>query len=148
MSEEVTGPIYNVFEALDLPEPDVLQAKNLARRALREALEARGLSQRAAAKLMGVSQPNLARALAGTSESVTFDQLFKLWTALGGRVQIGFVAGEPNGRGQIVAESPGQWMVPLEAATAPAKPRRKSGRDAAAERVQTMTAGAPKRRKG
>ncbi|MDB5098820.1 MAG: Helix-turn-helix domain protein [Cyanobacteria bacterium RYN_339] len=143
MSDEaiqVDGPYDNVFEALGLPESDVRLAKNLARRALRDAIEAQGLSQREAAKLMDVPQPNLARALTGTSSSLSWDQIFKLWTLLGGQVQISLVPGAGGTAGHVEAEGPGmllaERLVPPAARPAP-DPKKER---AAAERTRSAVA--------
>jgi len=120
----VEGPFDNVFEALGLPEPDVRQAKALARIALRDAIAARGLTQRQAAEMLGIPQSNLARALSGSSTSLTWDKLFELWTTLGGRVQVSFIPGD--GPGKVEAEGPGclleERLVPP---AAPPTPRKK-----------------------
>lgn len=101
----VDGPFENVFEALGLPEPDVRQAKNLARIALRDAIAARGLTQRDAAALLDIPQSNLARALSVSSTSLTWDKIFAMWTTLGGRVQVSFIPGDRPGK--VEAEAPG-----------------------------------------
>ena len=147
MSEEpiqVEGPYQNVFEALGLSEPDVRQAKNLARLALEDLLAARGLSQREAAKLIGVPQPNLARALKGRSGDVSFDQLFRFWTTLGGHVQISFLPGSGPTSGRVEAEGPGMRLEkrarPPAVAPAPLAKRSRG----VAEAVASAKATAPK----
>ncbi len=52
------------------------------------ALNARGLTQSAAAKLCGTHQTVLSKALSGKLESITFDRLAKWIVALGGDVTI------------------------------------------------------------
>lgn len=129
-TSEVSEAFSNVFEALGLPDPDIRQSKNLARIAVGDAIAARGLSQRAAAKLIGIPQPNLARALSGSSDCTTLDQWFRYWTALGGHVQISFLPGEGiTDRGLVVAEGPGMLLAqrerpPAEAPAPASKPRR------------------------
>lgn len=50
--------------------------------------EARGLSQRQVARLVGVSQPAIARLEAGPSRDVKLTTLLRVVTALGGRVNL------------------------------------------------------------
>jgi predicted XRE-type DNA-binding protein len=140
---QVHGPFDNVFDALGLPDADVRQAKNLAQLTLRDAIEARGLSQREAAALMGVSQPNLARTLTKSCSSLTWDQLFKLWTALGGNVQISFLPGAGEGTGHVEAEGPGlllpQRIAPPKTRPQPAPKKART----AAQRTRSGTTSGP-----
>lgn len=135
---EVEGPFDNAYEALGLPESDVRQAKNLARRALREAIAAKGIGQREAAKLLGVPQPNLARALNISSSSLSWDQLFRFWTALGGCVQIKLVPASGSFPGHVEAEGPG--MPLCERKKPPSAPPSPKQRRSAAERVRSTSA--------
>jgi predicted XRE-type DNA-binding protein len=130
----IDGPCENVFEALGLSEPDVRQAKGLARIALREAIEAQGMTQRQAAAKLGIPQSNLARALSASPSSLTWDKVFEMWTALGGRVQISFMPGE--GPGKVEAEGPG--MLFGERLAPPAEPP--APRKQAAERRSSTSA--------
>jgi predicted XRE-type DNA-binding protein len=139
---EVEGPFDNVFAALGLSEPDVRQAKNWARIALREAIAAKGLTQREAAERLGMPQSNLARALGGSASSLTWDKLFGMWTALGGRVQVSLI---PDADGQVVAEGPGMLLpdrlVPpaTPPAAAPKKRRQAAERTSSAEAKRKRT---------
>jgi predicted XRE-type DNA-binding protein len=106
--EGVSEGFGNVFEALDVPDADLQLLKSTLRIAVRRALEARGLSQREAVAVLGVSQPNLARALAEGPRGATLDMLFRLWLSLGGDVRLvldGFPGGERTG--VVTADVPG-----------------------------------------
>lgn len=53
--------------------------------------EARGLSQRQVARLVGVSQPAIAKLESGTVKNVQLKTLVRMVTALGGRLQVEIV---------------------------------------------------------
>ena len=72
-------------------------------RASRSAANCRGLSQRQVARLVGVSQPAIAKLESGTVKNLQLKTLERMATALGGRLQVeigppsrskGTVAGE------------------------------------------------------
>ena len=73
----------NVFAALGLPSADELLAKATLASAITEALTARGLTQRAAAQLMGIDQPKVSRILSGRLEEFSTERLITLLRALG-----------------------------------------------------------------
>ena len=50
--------------------------------------EARGLSQRQVARLVGVSQPAIAKLESGTVKNLQLKTLMRMVTALGGRLQV------------------------------------------------------------
>jgi predicted XRE-type DNA-binding protein len=53
--------------------------------------EARGLSQRQVARLLGVSQPAIAKLESGTVKNLQLKTLVRMVTALGGRLQVEIV---------------------------------------------------------
>ena len=53
--------------------------------------EARGLSQRQVARLVGVSQPAIAKLESGTVKNLQLKTLVRMVTALGGRLQVEIV---------------------------------------------------------
>ena len=71
--------------------------------------EARGLSQRQVARLVGVSQPAIAKLESGTVKNLQLKTLVRMVTALGGRLQVEIVpsprAKSGTGRGLM---RPGQ----------------------------------------
>lgn len=89
----------NVFLDIGFPpaEAAVLLAKAELVVALRRAIEAEGLTQRAAATRLGTDQPTLSKVLSGRSASVTLDLLTKWLHALGQDVA---VAVRPARRGR------------------------------------------------
>ncbi len=64
--------------------------------------EARGLSQRQVARLVGVSQPAVAKLESGTVKNLQLKTLLRMVTALGGRIEVEIVppprAGGVTGR--------------------------------------------------
>jgi predicted XRE-type DNA-binding protein len=67
--------------------------------------EARGLSQRQVARLVGVSQPAIAKLESGTVKNLQIKTLVRMVTALGGRLQVAIVppsdARRAAGRGSM-----------------------------------------------
>ena len=60
--------------------------------------EERGLSQRALAALVGVTQPVIARIESGKAKNLELKTVVRIATALGARVQIGLERTESRGR--------------------------------------------------
>jgi predicted XRE-type DNA-binding protein len=60
--------------------------------------EARGLSQRQVARLVGVSQPAIAKLESGTVKNLQLKTLVRMVTALGGRLQVEIVP-PPHAKG-------------------------------------------------
>src|SRR5688572_1210761 len=86
--QTVTASSGNVFADLGLPDADELAAKaDLARR-VRQLIEARGLSQREAAPLVGVSQPDLSNLYRRRLDGFSIERLSRMLVALGQDVSI------------------------------------------------------------
>lgn len=144
----VSEGYINVFEALALPDADLLFFKSSLRHAIRRALEVRGLSQRDAATALGVSQPNLARALSDRARGVTLDMLFRLWIDLGGDVKL-TLGGFPgkDARGAVAVDAPDLQPTSPAARAVPAKalasaPPTQARRRATAAKDKVRAAGA------
>jgi len=80
----------NVFSDIGLDE---IEAAELAAKAdlvalLMRVIRRRALTQAQAARLCGMDQPTLSKALSGKLESITIDRLARWIVALGGRVRI------------------------------------------------------------
>ncbi|MCK6451637.1 MAG: helix-turn-helix domain-containing protein [Alphaproteobacteria bacterium] len=80
----------NVFLDLGFPpvEAALLLAKADLALALKREIDSRGLTQRAAARLLGTDQPTLSKVLSGRNASVTMDLLTKWLHALGQDVTV------------------------------------------------------------
>ena len=78
----------NVFRDLGLPEADthLLKAELVSR--IEEIIRRRRLKQTEAAKLLGLSQPDVSRLLRGDFREYSMERLFRLLTALGRDVEI------------------------------------------------------------
>lgn len=98
--EPVIESSGNVFADLGMAnaEEHLLKAGLVTK--LAEVIRARGLSQTAAAKLTGVSQPDLSKVLRGRFRDVSADRLIRALTRLDSEVEIivrreGRTVGEP-----------------------------------------------------
>ena len=78
----------NVFADLGLPDPDthLLKAELVTR--IDKIIRQRGLKQVEAAKLLGLSQPDVSRLLRGNFREYSMERLLRLLTALGHDVDI------------------------------------------------------------
>ncbi|MEA3153624.1 MAG: hypothetical protein QOK44_1213 [Betaproteobacteria bacterium] len=78
----------NVFADLDFPDPDthLLKAELVTR--IQGVISAQKLTQTAAAKRMGLSQPDVSRLLKGQFRDVSVERLMRLLTRLGCDIDI------------------------------------------------------------
>ncbi len=88
----------NVFADLGLPDAEahLLKAELVTR--VDTIIRQRGLKQVEAAKLLGLSQPDVSRLLRGSFEEFSMERLMRLLTALGRDVEI--VIREPRSQRQ------------------------------------------------
>ncbi len=88
----------NVFADLGLPDPDthLLKAELVTR--IDKIIRRRGLKQVEAAKLLGLSQPDVSRLLRGNFREYSMERLLRLLTALGRDVDI--IIREPHSERQ------------------------------------------------
>lgn len=85
----------NVFADLGTPDPAGHQLKAQLVARMLEAMRDQGLTQTAAAGLMGITQPEVSRMSRGQFRDVTADRLLRLLTRLGCEVDI---VVQPRGR--------------------------------------------------
>jgi len=78
----------NVFADLGLPNADELLLKAQLVVKIRAVMASRGLRQSGAAKLMGVSQPDLSRLLRGQFRDVSAERLLRMIRRLDTEVEI------------------------------------------------------------
>ena len=78
----------NVFADLDLPDADVhlLKAELVTR--IDAFVRQRGITRTEAARLLGLSQPDVSRLLRGDFREYSLERLFRLLTALGCDIEI------------------------------------------------------------
>ena len=95
----------NVFADLGRPDAEahLLKAKLVSR--IDEIIRQRGLKQVVAAKLLGLSQPDVSRLLRGNFREYSVERLLRLLLALGRDVEI--VIREPRSRrrGRLLVEA-------------------------------------------
>ena len=96
----------NVFADLGLPEADAHLVKAELVSRIDEIVRERRLTQTEAARLLGLSQPDVSRLLRGDFREYSLERLFRLLTALGRDIDV--VIRQPRsaagGRLRIAAE--------------------------------------------
>ena len=85
---KITRSSSNVFADLGLPAPEERLAKAKLAAEIARVIAARGLTQRAAARLMGIDQPKVSHLLHGRLAGFSTDRLLTWLTALGRDVEI------------------------------------------------------------
>ncbi len=90
VDEEIgsTPSCGNVFADLDLPDPELLLAKAKLSIKIERLIKERRLTQKQAAKLMGLTSPDVSGLLRGRLDGFTLDHLFRCLDALGQEVEI------------------------------------------------------------
>jgi predicted XRE-type DNA-binding protein len=94
---KVTKGNGNVFADLDLPESDELLAKAELTRQIFNIIKHRKLTQKVAAKLLGVAQPDVSNLMNGRFTGFSTERLFHLLNALDRDVDI-IVRRKPDGQ--------------------------------------------------
>ncbi len=91
----------NVFADLEYPDAEVhlLKAELVTR--IDQIIRQRGLKQVEAAKLLGLSQPDVSRLLRGSFREYSVERLLRLLTALGRNVEIVIREPRPQQLGQL-----------------------------------------------
>lgn len=94
----------NAFADLGLPDADahLLKAELVTR--IDRIIRQRGLKQVEAAKLLGLSQPDVSRLLRGSFREYSMERLFRLLTALGRDVNI-VIRECPERRGRLKVDA-------------------------------------------
>lgn len=95
----------NVFADLGLPDADahLLKAELVTR--IDEIIRQRGLKQVEAAKLLGLSQPDVSRLLRGNFREYSMERLLRLLTALGRDVGIVIRERDSERPGRLTVEA-------------------------------------------
>jgi predicted XRE-type DNA-binding protein len=92
----------NVFADLGLPNPEERLAKAIISRLIMKEIEARGLTQAEAARLLGTTQPKVSAVVRGQLSGFSMDRLFRFLTALGMNVRIDVHAGKDEKAGRLL----------------------------------------------
>lgn len=77
----------NIFEDLELENPEELNFKSSLIVDLKKILKARDITQRNAAKLLKTTQPTLSKVLRGDIDRVSVETLFSWLRVLGKRIE-------------------------------------------------------------
>ncbi len=97
----VKDPSRNVWLQLGFPDAEehYLKAELVLR--LQKAISSLGLTQRAAARRIGTTQPELSKILRGKFSEVSLERLIRFLTALGCRIEITIGAGQESKSGGV-----------------------------------------------
>ena len=99
--ESVKKGSRNVFADLRLAHAEERLAKAELARAIGKAIEARNLTQREAAELLGVDQPKVSQVLNGRLSGFSTERLLRFLIKLGRDVEIRVKAGASNRQGRL-----------------------------------------------
>ncbi len=106
MSEPIEVEVYegtgNFWADLDLPDAEERYAKAMISLLITRAIEARGLTQAEAARLLGTTQPKVSAVVRGQLSGFSMDRLFRFLTALGMDVRIDVHAAEDEKVGRLL----------------------------------------------
>ncbi|MBF0330724.1 MAG: XRE family transcriptional regulator [Candidatus Omnitrophica bacterium] len=78
----------NVFADIAVPHPDRVMARAQVMMRITEIIQERGLTQRAAAELLGIPQSKVSCLMNGKLSMFSLDHLFEILNALGREVEI------------------------------------------------------------
>jgi predicted XRE-type DNA-binding protein len=98
---KVTKSSGNVFADIGIPNADEHFVKAEIVMGIAARIKAKGLTQTAAAKTLGLSQPDVSKLLRGNFAGYTLDRLFSFLRALGNDVRIQIVPTKNKKAGQI-----------------------------------------------
>jgi predicted XRE-type DNA-binding protein len=95
----------NIFADLHIPNPEQYLAKAELAAKIFKIVRRRRLSQAAAGKLLGISQPKVSALLNGRLDGFSTDRLFRFLNTLGCDVRITVSKPKPRSRGQIYVKA-------------------------------------------
>lgn len=102
---KITRSSGNIFADLNLPEADVQLLKADLVTRIDAIIRQRRLTQLKAAKVLGLSQPDVSRLLRGNFREYSVDRLLRLLTALGRDVEIVIRKPGSRRRGRLSIEA-------------------------------------------
>jgi predicted XRE-type DNA-binding protein len=91
----------NVFADLGIENPEEYLGKSDLAERIQAAIVARGLTQKVAGALLGISQPKVSTLLKGRLEGFSTDRLFRFLTLLGGDIEIRVSKPLPRKTGRV-----------------------------------------------
>jgi predicted XRE-type DNA-binding protein len=102
---EVQEGSGTVFADLGLPDAEERYAKAMISRAIAKEIDARGLTQREAAELLGTTQPKTSAVVRGQLSGFSMDRLLRFLTALGMDVRVEVQPAETNSQGHLLVST-------------------------------------------
>jgi predicted XRE-type DNA-binding protein len=103
---KVTKSSGNVFADIGIPNADEHLIKAEIVLGIAARIKAKGLTQAQAAKVMGLSQPDVSKLLRGNLADYTLDRLFSFLRTLGNDIRIQIVPAKNRKAGQIELVGP------------------------------------------
>jgi predicted XRE-type DNA-binding protein len=106
-NKKVTPSTGNVFADLELENADELLVKAELALRITQVIKGLGLTQVAAAKMLGIDQPKVSRLVRGELYGFSTDQLMRFLNALGHDIEIVVRNRPPKGkaRGKLVVQA-------------------------------------------
>jgi predicted XRE-type DNA-binding protein len=100
----IKDPAKNVWLQLGFPDPEehYLKAELVFR--LAKAIKSVEMTERAAARQIGATQPELSKILGGKFSEVSLERLMRFLTALGYHIEIKIGAGKANAAGEVTVK--------------------------------------------
>ena len=90
----------NVFADLGVENPEEYLAKSELAARILKIIQSRRLTQSAAGKILGITQPKVSALLRGSLDGFSTDRLFRFLNRLGCDVQINILPPRPRARGR------------------------------------------------
>lgn len=87
-TETIERGTSNVFADLGFPDPETHMFKAQLVTRIQDVIDTRGLTQSAAAKATGVSQPDVSRILRGQFRDISVERILRMLTRLGCEVDV------------------------------------------------------------
>lgn len=94
-SRQIRKSSGNVFSDLGVRDPEEALVKARLAHIVADSIRSRGLTQVAAAELLGIDQPRVSRLVRGQLAGFSMDRLFRFVTTLGCDVEITVVGTAP-----------------------------------------------------
>ena len=90
----------NVFEDLGFDDPVGELTKSRLAGEIHRVIQARNLTQKEAAEIMGIQQPRVSRIVRGRLGDTTIDALMAYLTRLGSRIELSIASPNPDSQGE------------------------------------------------